>query len=888
MALNKKDLQEAEKIVKRINDLYKQMGEDVKFPMPDASSTLQDFIAIQKLLKETEATQKSIADEAERVAKAFKEAEDAQRDLEEEAKELFGAIAATVDEMKKFGSGQAMAVKSAKNLQNVSKDFLDIQQGLVEASTEDLEKLAKKAELERENLIVAQDILSKKAVLSEQEKATLANIENGLLKQGGLHDAIVAKIKEQVKESARVDKQMGNLGAGVEAVKGGLDKIGMGALGKAMGLDDALKKTREQVKAGEAGNSQLSAQAALAKNVGKNLAKAFGPLAIAIAALGQLVKAFKAVDKSSGEIAKSQGISVAEAKEQVALANQQALASGDVLVNTQDLVDAQRTLNAAMGTSMQFPAQMALDINTMAEKMGLTGEAQAFFAKQQLKGSGTIKEQLQGIGEITMQLNEQSGVTMNLKDIQEGVAKASATQRLAAAGNTKELANQVYQSKLLGLEAADLEGVQNSLLDFEQSIAAEMEAELMTGKQLNLEGARAAALRGDQAALAAEMRKEIGTIAEFEGMNVLQREALAKAFGVNVEQMTKMLEQQKILGQLQGSDYESQSAAQKAYNALVDEGMSHEQALQKMKLSGIDDIFAAQLKSASQADRMNALTERLSDLFIGIAEPLMTLLDPLLVVLTEIVNLVSYVLAPAFKAIKDTVTGIQAIFSGNVESLNKMQMILGSIATVAGTFFATFKGIKAVQAGILALKTAYNAKQKQGIALTIKDAAIGFKDSAQKVIAGAWKSLGTIPVIGAGLAAAAAIAGILFLNQKAKTKSAGDVSIDPRGGPIVSSPQEGTIFQGTRNDGVSMGPGEGLTARSQVALANQQALATGEIAKSQGISVTEVKERAGGGSMEETNTLLRQLIAAVNSGGNVYLDGNKVGKSLAIATSNMG
>jgi hypothetical protein len=57
-----------------------------------------------------------------------------------------------------------------------------------------------------------------------------------------------------------------------------------------------------------------------------------------------------------------------------------------------------------------------------------------------------------------------------------------------------------------------------------------------------------------------------------------------------------------------------------------------------------------------------------------------------------------------------------------------------------------------------------------------------------------------------------------------------------------------------------MGPGEGLTARS----------------------------RAGGGSMEETNTLLRQLIAAVNSGGDVFLDGNKVGQSLALSTSNMG
>ena len=40
--------------------------------------------------------------------------------------------------------------------------------------------------------------------------------------------------------------------------------------------------------------------------------------------------------------------------------------------------------------------------------------------------------------------------------------------------------------------------------------------------------------------------------------------------------------------------------------------------------------------------------------------------------------------------------------------------------------------------------------------------------------------------------------------------------------------------------------------------------------------------------MTETNKLLKSLISAVSSGGDVYLDGNKVGKSLAIATSNMG
>ena len=61
---------------------------------------------------------------------------------------------------------------------------------------------------------------------------------------------------------------------------------------------------------------------------------------------------------------------------------------------------------------------------------------------------------------------------MNMKDIQEGIGKLSASQRLSAKGNTKELANQVYQSKLLGLSASQLEGVQNSLLDFESSYSS--------------------------------------------------------------------------------------------------------------------------------------------------------------------------------------------------------------------------------------------------------------------------------------------------------------------------------------------------------------------------------------------------------------------------------
>ena len=43
-----------------------------------------------------------------------------------------------------------------------------------------------------------------------------------------------------------------------------------------------------------------------------------------------------------------------------------------------------------------------------------------------------------------------------------------------------------------------------------------------------------------------------------------------------------------------------------------------------------------------------------------------------------------------------------------------------------------------------------------------------------------------------------------------------------------------------------------------------------------------------GNNSKEVVYLLKQLITVVKEGGDVYMDGNKVGKSLALATSNIG
>jgi hypothetical protein len=94
----------------------------------------------------------------------------------------------------------------------------------------------------------------------------------------------------------------------------------------------------------------------------------------------------------------------------------------------------------------------------------------------------------------------------------------------------------------MNLEQVDR--IAGSLLQFESSISAELEAELLTGKQLNLEKARYYALTNDAAGLAEELSKNVGTSAEFGKMNRLEQEAYAKALGMSREELADMVTEQ--------------------------------------------------------------------------------------------------------------------------------------------------------------------------------------------------------------------------------------------------------------------------------------------------------------------------------------------------------
>ena len=94
---------------------------------------------------------------------------------------------------------------------------------------------------------------------------------------------------------------------------------------------------------------------------------------------------------------------------------------------------------------------------------------------------------------------------------------------------------------------SQLEKTADSLLDFESSIANEMEAELLTGMDLNLEDARRYALNNDMAGLAGEIAKQGITSAKFGEMNRIQQESIAKSLGMSADELADSLKLQDQL-----------------------------------------------------------------------------------------------------------------------------------------------------------------------------------------------------------------------------------------------------------------------------------------------------------------------------------------------------
>ena len=338
------------------------------------------------------------------------------------------------------------------------------------------------------------------------------------------------------------------------------------------------------------------------------------------------------------------------------------------------------------------------EIGKMAEAknlMGLTAdEAQNLGVYAKITGTSADayrKSIAAGFQEYSK--NNRSAVSLGAT--QKEVLSTSDSIRLSLGGSGKNIAEAANAALSLGTNLQGVENISKNLMNFESSIKAEMQAQLLTGKQLNLAKAREYALNNDLAGVANEIKRQGIDSAWWGRSNYVQQENMAKALGMSREEMAKMLIQQELAN-----------------------GASTEMLAKNMKIS------EEELKAATMADTWKKSIAELAQALTPIIQAVRPFVEIVGVIVSKISSLTGWIFS-----LGGLLDRINEKTSKWIQTVGKLVLAWPIIGRVTGAFFTGLTGhVGKAVASFGSLKTA-----AIGAFAFIKNPKAGVQNIASKV-----------------------------------------------------------------------------------------------------------------------------------------------------------
>ena len=418
----------------------------------------------------------------------------------------------------------------------------------------------------------------------------------------------------------------------------------------------------------------------------KIIAKSFQEVAIT----GLVASLFKA-DSTTTDLAKQLGVSKEEARGIRSQFNEIAVDSGVAALNSISLAESMIQLGDTMGATAGFTNQQVVDQTKLTQMVGLQAEQAAKLAEFGTLNGEETRSVTTDILEQVALLEKETGIRLEGRKILAEVANISGQLGAQYGYNTQQLAKAVVQAQRLGLSLEDTQGIAGNLLDFEQSITNELNAELLLGRNLNLEQARLLALQGKSSEAAAELAKQFGSAEEFSSLNVIQQQSLADAMGMSVDQLADSIKKQEVLNAL----------GEKNFDTL----MKTEEGRERIKNLGGEQLLQ-QLEQQSAADKFQQAVVKIQAAIGSIVEgPLGNLVDKFaelasnsFVVYTTLGLMAALSLAKVVTSVISLGTSLvtAAIAAGSLKAFLNPLAFAAGLAAIAGLGFIISRAVEPV------------------------------------------------------------------------------------------------------------------------------------------------------------------------------------------------
>jgi len=578
----------------------------------------------------------------------------------EEAADTIGGMATAAETMSNtFKRGLVADLKNAvKNAKDLAAMEAQAAKGALKRS--EIDKKRKNIEAEMAKLAMQRKVMAERYGMQQDENLDAAiqeyeaqlksldaiqNLNDEMILQGGLTDAILKNFKEYITS---------------------LDKSGIAA---AL-LNDEVGGMEKLMVAGEA------AIIALAKG------------------------AFQA-SENINNIQKATGISYFNARRLQAEFAIVAINTNKAYINSIELNKSFADLTETTGLLLDYSGETLVTMTGLTKQMGLSVEAGAQLSLLASMQSSDTESVLNNIDATVNAVNKQNKTAVSLKQVYNDISSASKAIVVSLKMSPELLAEAATQARALGLSLGEVDKVAESLLNFEQSIEAELTAELLTGKQINLEKARQLALDNDLAGLAEEIKDNTALTEAFATGNRIQQQALADTLGMSRDELAGMVYQQELMSM--GQDKFIEKYGEQAHQQLMAQSAQEKFADTMTKIQSIIGDMA--LTFAPILDAVAFLAEQ-----TWVAYTAMTLIAGL--------SLAKTIGSLAVMGVQLGIISLESITAASALTLGLGAIaIVGAIAAIAGVVASQRKqkeqkvqdGIAPSSRGPFTITDAYNS-----------------------------------------------------------------------------------------------------------------------------------------------------------------------------------
>ena len=505
--------------------------------------------------------------------------------LGEKAKTYLNDLKSSVSQLSSSKDIAKQLVSIEDEKVKLSQNQLGLSQAENDAILEQLNNAQKVLNIEQQRVLITEKVNQAATKLSET--------------MGGAFDGLIANVKE----IPVIGKALGGLG-----------DIGSKMLKEK--LSNAAMKFTTDFRAGlDAGKGTMEALSGAAGGLGKSLSFLANPyvlLAAAVLAVALAgVYAFYKMSAAAKQFREETGLLNSQTVGLEAQIGRVYSATAPLGASMEDVSRAASSFSQAFDGLQQPTDATVASLVVMNKNFGV-GVEEAAKVNKVMQNLGGLSQAAAGY--MTMQVVEMSklaGVAPSkvIKDIADNSGVALKYFR----GSPQQLAKSAVSLAQMGSSLESAAKSSEALLDFESSIANELEASALLGADINLEKARAAAFAGNQYEQEKAIMEEMMKVGDINKMDMYSKEALAKATGKEVEELINMQRIQKEFGAL---DKDKLAAA----HAFLDAGKD----LSKVT----EEDLAAKGKELALQQEMQSEFDKSANALSAIGSEFMTALMP--------------------------------------------------------------------------------------------------------------------------------------------------------------------------------------------------------------------------------------------------------------------